>query len=209
MAETFSTPFGDIDPAAVEAATAAAAQADSRRNMEEITIKFAKGLCSDPFTSKEGKEFVRSRTAIRPTMIRGRSLFWKANRSMRTSTAKAFGRRSRQMATPRCQGPFLPDRMRTAGTSGIQRNGRFRTGSSRKWSSSTRIAAGMRGLPHRRVERHRSKKPSLKIKRRQTGRTGRRPKHRKSRKRNRNAERSVNMAETEAFRSFFFSAQNM
>lgn len=59
MAETFSTPFGDIDPAAVEAATAAAAQADSRRNMEEITIKFAKGLCSDPFTSKEGKEFVR------------------------------------------------------------------------------------------------------------------------------------------------------
>lgn len=59
MAETFHTPFGDIDPAAVEAATASAAQADGRRNIEEITIKFAKGLCSEPFTSKDGKEFVR------------------------------------------------------------------------------------------------------------------------------------------------------
>ncbi len=59
MAETFHTPFGDIDPAAVEAATAAAAAADSRRNIEEISIKFAKGLCSEPFVSKEGKEFVR------------------------------------------------------------------------------------------------------------------------------------------------------
>ena len=59
MAETFSTPFGDIDPAAVEAATAAAAAADGRHNIEEISIKFAKGLCSEPFTSKEGKEFVR------------------------------------------------------------------------------------------------------------------------------------------------------
>ena len=59
MAETFSTPFGDIDPAAVEAAAAAAEQADSRKNIEEITIKFAKGLCSEPFMSKGGKEFVR------------------------------------------------------------------------------------------------------------------------------------------------------
>ena len=58
MAETFSTPFGDIDPATVEAA-AAAAQADSRKDFEEITIKFAKGLCSEPFMSKSGKEFVR------------------------------------------------------------------------------------------------------------------------------------------------------
>ena len=58
MAETFSTPFGDIDPATVEAA-AAAAQADSRKDFEEITIKFAKGLCSEPFMSKGGKEFVR------------------------------------------------------------------------------------------------------------------------------------------------------
>lgn len=42
MAETFSTPFGDIDPAAVEAATAAAAEADGRKDIGEITIKFAK-----------------------------------------------------------------------------------------------------------------------------------------------------------------------
>ena len=59
MAETFHTPFGDIDPAAAGAATAAAAAADSRRNIEEISIKFAKGLCSEPFMSKSGKEFVR------------------------------------------------------------------------------------------------------------------------------------------------------
>ena len=59
MAESFHTPFGDIDPAAVEAATAAAAQADGRKDIEEITIKFAKGLCSEPFMSKGGKEFVR------------------------------------------------------------------------------------------------------------------------------------------------------
>lgn len=58
MAETMNTPFGDIDPAEVEAAIAAA-EADSRRNIEEVTIKFAKGLCSEPFVSKEGKEFVR------------------------------------------------------------------------------------------------------------------------------------------------------
>ena len=56
MAETFHTPFGDIDPAAADAATAAAAAADSRRNIEEISIKFAKGLCSEPFMSKSGKE---------------------------------------------------------------------------------------------------------------------------------------------------------
>ena len=59
MAETFSTPFGDIDSAAVEAATAAAAQADGRKDIEEVTIKFAKGLCSEPFMSKSGKEYVR------------------------------------------------------------------------------------------------------------------------------------------------------
>jgi hypothetical protein len=59
MAETFHTPFGDIDPAAAEAAAAAAAKGDGRRNIEEVTIKFAKGLCSEPFVSKDGKEFVR------------------------------------------------------------------------------------------------------------------------------------------------------
>ena len=59
MAETFSTPFGDIDPAAVEAAAAAAEQASGRKDIEEITIKFAKGLCGEPFMSKGGKEFVR------------------------------------------------------------------------------------------------------------------------------------------------------
>lgn len=59
MAETFNTPYGDIDPAAVKAAVAAAAETDDRRNVEEITIKFAKGLVSEPFVSKEGKELVR------------------------------------------------------------------------------------------------------------------------------------------------------
>ena len=59
MAETFHTPFGDIDPAAAEAATAAAEQASGRKDIEEITIKFAKGLCSEPFMSKSGKEYVR------------------------------------------------------------------------------------------------------------------------------------------------------
>ena len=36
MAESFHAPFGDIDPAAVEAATAAAAQANSRKDIEEM-----------------------------------------------------------------------------------------------------------------------------------------------------------------------------
>ena len=52
------TPFGDIDPAEVEAATAAAAAAD-RAKGEEITIKFAKGLVGEPFVGKDGTELVR------------------------------------------------------------------------------------------------------------------------------------------------------
>ena len=55
MAEVMSTPFGDVDTAAVEAATEAA----EKGKIEEITIKFAKGLCGEPFTSKNGVELVR------------------------------------------------------------------------------------------------------------------------------------------------------
>ena len=58
MVETFHTPFDDIDPVAADAAVAAAAAADSRRNIEEISIKFGKGLVSEPFTSKNGKQLV-------------------------------------------------------------------------------------------------------------------------------------------------------
>ena len=32
---------------------------DAPRHVEEITIKFAKGLVGEPFTSKSGKEFVQ------------------------------------------------------------------------------------------------------------------------------------------------------
>ena len=53
MAEVMNTPFGDVDTAAVEAATAAAGE---KAKIEEITIK---GLCSEPFTSKNGVDLVR------------------------------------------------------------------------------------------------------------------------------------------------------
>ena len=59
MDDVMNTPFGDINAADAEAAMNAAAKADGRRNIEEITIKFAKGLCSEPFTSKDGTELVR------------------------------------------------------------------------------------------------------------------------------------------------------
>ena len=41
------------------AAVDAAVAEDVKKEIEEITIKFAKGLCSEPFMSKGGKEFVR------------------------------------------------------------------------------------------------------------------------------------------------------
>ena len=57
MAEVMNTPFGDVDAAAIDAATEAAAA--ERPKIEEITIKFAKGLCGEPFMSKNGVELVR------------------------------------------------------------------------------------------------------------------------------------------------------
>ena len=58
MADVMNTPFGDIDVSAVEAAVSGAGGPE-REPVEEITLKFAKGLCSEPFTSKAGKEYVR------------------------------------------------------------------------------------------------------------------------------------------------------
>ena len=58
MAEVMNTPFGDIDPAAVEAVVSGA-RGPGRDSVEEITIKFAKGLCGEPFISKNGMELVR------------------------------------------------------------------------------------------------------------------------------------------------------
>ncbi len=58
MAETTNIPSGDLDAAAVEAAVSGA-KGPEREPMEEITIKFAKGLCGEPFMSKDGKELVR------------------------------------------------------------------------------------------------------------------------------------------------------
>ena len=58
MAETTNIPSGDLDTAAVEAAVSGA-KGPERESMEEITIKFAKGLCGEPFMSKDGKELVR------------------------------------------------------------------------------------------------------------------------------------------------------
>lgn len=57
MAEVMNTPFGDVDTAAIDAATEAATA--ERPKIEEITIKFAKGLCGEPFMSKNGVELVR------------------------------------------------------------------------------------------------------------------------------------------------------
>lgn len=55
MAEVMNTAPHDVDTAAVDTA----AQAAEKPKMEEITIKFAKGLCSEPFTGKNGVELVR------------------------------------------------------------------------------------------------------------------------------------------------------
>ena len=53
------TPFGSIDTAAMDAAAAGAEEVKKRPEREEVTIKFARGLASEPFMSKAGKELVR------------------------------------------------------------------------------------------------------------------------------------------------------
>ena len=51
-------PFpGDNTPVADAAAKAVGEPAQEERG--ELTIKFAKGLCSEPFTAKDGKEYVQ------------------------------------------------------------------------------------------------------------------------------------------------------
>lgn len=54
-----NTPFGSIDTAAMDAAAAGAEEVKKRPEREEVTIKFARGLASEPFMSKAGKELVR------------------------------------------------------------------------------------------------------------------------------------------------------
>lgn len=56
MDKTMNTPFGKVDPETVRAAQEVA---EDNHSVEEITIKFAKGLCSEPFKAKSGKDLVR------------------------------------------------------------------------------------------------------------------------------------------------------
>ena len=59
MENVVKTPFGSIDTAAMDAAAAGAEEVRKRPEREEVTIKFARGLASEPFMSKAGKELVR------------------------------------------------------------------------------------------------------------------------------------------------------
>ena len=59
MENVVNTPFGSIDTAAMDAAAAGAEEVRKRPEREEVTIKFARGLASEPFMSKAGKELVR------------------------------------------------------------------------------------------------------------------------------------------------------
>ena len=63
MNEDYATENGSGSEAVVEAPEeksieAPAGSTDGSRNFPEITIKFGKGLCGDPFTAKDGKAYV-------------------------------------------------------------------------------------------------------------------------------------------------------
>ena len=58
MAEDVKTPFDNTGPTQAETVEKPA-ESGNRKNIEEITIKFAKGLCGEPFMSKNGTELVR------------------------------------------------------------------------------------------------------------------------------------------------------
>ena len=53
-----SDPVPDTAQVAADAAEGIAQEAE-KAERAEITIKFAKGLCSEPFTAKDGKEYVQ------------------------------------------------------------------------------------------------------------------------------------------------------
>ena len=59
MENVVNTPFGSINTAAMDAAAAGAEEVRKQPEREEVTIKFARGLVSEPFMSKAGKELVR------------------------------------------------------------------------------------------------------------------------------------------------------
>ena len=58
MAEDVKAPVGNTDHTPAETAEKPA-ESGNRKDIEEITIKFAKGLCGEPFMSKNGTELVR------------------------------------------------------------------------------------------------------------------------------------------------------
>ena len=58
MAEDVKAPVGNTDHTQAETAEKPA-ESGNRKDIEEITIKFAKGLCGEPFMSRNGTELVR------------------------------------------------------------------------------------------------------------------------------------------------------
>ena len=63
MNENYETEYGNGSGAVMEApeeksTEAPAGNTEGSRNFPEITIKFGKGLCGDPFTAKDGKAYV-------------------------------------------------------------------------------------------------------------------------------------------------------
>ena len=58
MAEDVKASVGNTDHTQAETAEKPA-ESGNRKDIEEITIKFAKGLCGEPFMSKNGTELVR------------------------------------------------------------------------------------------------------------------------------------------------------
>ena len=120
-------PFPGAEPVqeAVKQAEEVAQEA-AKAERAEISIAFAKGLCSDPFTAKDGKEYVQIKIRKRAEAS-GRRLSCRQTMSMRTSTARDCGQRSRRTARPRSDARRSPQKARMAGSFTAIRTKRCRT----------------------------------------------------------------------------------
>ena len=87
--------------------------------MEEVTIKFGKGL-AEPFQSKDGREFMRISIPNQDPSDKTpcASFVLPARQSMKTSTARASGPRSLQTNPLRFPSRRLWGRMKPGRTSG-------------------------------------------------------------------------------------------
>lgn len=112
----------------------AAAGGGNRESMEEITIKFAKGLVGEPVMSKSGTELVR--ISIPNSDPKDHSHWQEFVLASKQVHGNKFGKgmwaKIPAEGHTTVSSPFLADRMRPDETSGGGKRGRSRTGNLRR-----------------------------------------------------------------------------